>query len=116
MAFTPVCSAPLMADILVIALTPDAAREARLRALREAYPDVNLVLLTSPQGAVRLAPMADEVWSEGLARGPGRFLALARRVSWMSFSAVHDLEATSLTRAMRFCVWPRPKWRLHKPL
>lgn len=105
-----------MADILIIALTPDAAREASLRGLREGQPDANLVLLTNPQGAARLAPLANEVWSEGLARGPGRFLALARRISWMSFSAVHDLEATPLTRVMRFCVWPRPKWYLHKPL
>jgi len=105
-----------MADILVIALTPDAAREASLRKLREACPDANLVLLTSPEGAARLAPLADEVWSEGVAKGPGRFLALARRISWMSFSAVHDLEAAPLTRVMRFCVWPRPKWRLHKAL
>lgn len=105
-----------MADILAILLTPDAAREARLRALREAYPDANLVLLTSPQGAARLAHLADEVWSEGVAKGPGRFLALVRRVSWMSFSAVHDLEAAPLTRVMRFCVWPQPKWHLHKPM
>lgn len=105
-----------MVDILVIALTPDATREARLHALREAYPDANLVLLTSPQGAARLALLADEVWGEGVARGPGRFLALVRRISWMSFSAAHDLEAAPLTRVMRFCVWPRPKWHLHKPV
>lgn len=103
-----------MVDILAILLTPGTKAEARLRAIRTSHPGANLVLLTAPENAGRLAGLADEVWSEGLAKGPGRFLALARRISWMSFSEVHDLEASPLTRMLRFCVWPRPKWHLHK--
>jgi hypothetical protein len=103
-----------MADILAILLTPDAEAETRLHALRMSGNGARLVLLTTPAAANRLAGLADEVWSEGVTRGPGRFLALVRRISWMSFAEVHDLEASPLTRLMRFCVWPRPKWYLHK--
>ncbi|HEY4343598.1 MAG TPA: hypothetical protein VGN05_04580 [Parvibaculum sp.] len=103
-----------MADILAILLTPGAEGEARLRALRLDRHGARLVLLTRPEAAAGLAGLADEVWSEGVAKGPGRFLALVRRISWMSFAEVHDLEASPLTRLMRFCVWPRPKWHLHK--
>jgi hypothetical protein len=103
-----------MADILAILLTPGAEGERRLQRLRMRTQGARLVLLTTPAAASRLAGFADEVWGEGVARGPGRFLALVRRISWMSFAEVHDLEASPLTRLMRFCVWPRPKWHLHK--
>lgn len=99
-----------MADILAILLTPDPRGEASLRVLRERYPGANLILLTTPEAALRLAPLADEVWSEGGARGPGRLLALLRRIAWMSFAHVHDLERSRFTRLMRFFVWPRPHW------
>lgn len=102
-----------MADILAILLTPDAGREEALGAIRRRHAGGRLVLLTTPEAAPSLADRADELWAEGLAKGPARFLALMRRISWMGFAHVYDLEANRLTRLMRFCVWPRPDWHLH---
>lgn len=99
-----------MGDVLAILLTPGPEGEAGLRAIRARHHGARLVLLTTPQAADRLGFLADEVWSEGVARGPGRFLALLRRIAWMDFAHVYDLEASRLTRLMRFCVWPRPYW------
>jgi hypothetical protein len=105
-----------MADVLAIVLTPGLDAEACLRAVRARHGNAKLTLLTTPDAAARLAGLADEIWSEAGARGPGRFLALMRRISWVGFADVYDLEASPLTRIMRFCVWPRPRWRLHKHL
>ncbi|MCE9650133.1 MAG: hypothetical protein K8R18_10975 [Parvibaculum sp.] len=103
-----------MADVLAILLTPDADAEAGLHAVRALHGNAKLTLLTTPDAAPRLTGLADEIWSEARARGPGRFLALMRRISWVGFTHVYDLEASPLTRIMRFCVWPRPKWHLHR--
>jgi hypothetical protein len=98
------------APVLAILLTGSAAGEAALSALRKAHPGAHLVVLTRMDAISRLSPLADEVWGEGVPRGPVRFLALMRRMSWMGFAHVHDLEGTLITRFMRFCVWPRPVW------
>jgi hypothetical protein len=102
-----------MADVLAILFEP--ARADALRQIRVRHPDSSLFLLTTPMGAQGLSGLVDDVWIEGAVRGPGRFLALLRRISWMRFAHVYDLEARPLTRFMRFCVWPRPRWhRLQK--
>jgi|TARA_R110000824_G_scaffold118960_14_gene272241 hypothetical protein len=101
--------------VLVLLLAPRADAEDRLRAVRAGIGDARIVLLTSPAAVARLSPLADEVWSEGLAHGPARFLALVRRISWMEFAAIYDCEGSFMTRFLRFCVWPRPKWCGFRP-
>lgn len=101
--------------VLVIWLDPDGEAEARLGLLHALYHGARIVVLTRPEARSRFVGMAEEVWSEGDVRGPSRFLALMRRISWMSFTHVHDLDGSFLTRFMRLCVWPRPKWHDHRP-
>ena len=101
--------------VLVILLEPHAEAEARLALLRAMHPGARLVLLTEPEHAARLASHVDEVWDEGVARGPSRFLALIRRMSWMNFAHVHDLDGSFLTHILSFCVWPKPKWHTFRP-
>ena len=101
--------------ILVILLEPASEAEARLALLRAMHPGCRLVLLTRPEYATRFHGLTDEIWDEGLARGPSRFLALVRRMSWMSFAHVHDLDGSPMTQILRLCVWPRPKWHGFRP-
>jgi hypothetical protein len=98
--------------VIAILLRPggdEAAGEA-LKLIRSRHPSANLVLLTSQGAAPGLRTLADEVWTDGAARGPSRFLALVRRLAWASPAHIYDLEAAGMTRFMRLCVWPRPKW------
>ncbi len=99
-------------SVIVILFSPSDGSEKVLRLIRARHEGAKLVLLTTPGAAARLQPFADEVWADGTARGPGRFLALVRRLAWASPAHIYDLEATQLTRFMRLCVWPRPKWHL----
>ena len=101
--------------ILVILLDPGAEAEARLALLRAMHPGAKLMLLTEREYAARFEGLVDEVWDEGVARGPSRFLALVRRISWMSFAHVHDLDGSSMTRILRLFVWPRPRWHAFRP-
>ncbi len=101
--------------ILVILLEPGKEAEARLALLRAMHPGAKLVLLTEAEHATRFKKLVDEVWDEGVARGPSRFLALVRRISWMSFAHVHDLDGSAMTPILRLCVWPRPKWHAFRP-
>lgn len=98
--------------VVAILFTPSAEGEAALRAIRARHGAARLIALTTPAAAPRLRPLADEVWADGLARGPSRLLALLRRLAWASPGHIYDLEATRLTRFMRLCVWPRPKWHI----
>jgi len=102
-------------SILAILLEPDAQAEVRLAHLRAIHPAARLVLLTRPAFAARFQNLADELWAEGVARGPSRFLALVRRMSWMSFAHVHDLDGSPMTSILRLCVWPRPRWHGFRP-
>ncbi|HAC60282.1 MAG TPA: hypothetical protein DCF73_18245 [Rhodobiaceae bacterium] len=86
-----------------------------LAAIREAHPGVRLILLTTPEGRREAGDLADICWPDGAARGPSGFLARMRRLSWASPSHIHDLEGSCMTRFLRFCVWPRPQWRLRAP-
>lgn len=96
--------------VLVIALTSrDEAADVMAR-VRVTHPKARLVLLVGEKAAPALMSAADEVWPEGVARGPARFLALMRRMSWMGFSDIYDAEGTQMTRFMRYLVWPRPRW------
>ena len=81
-----------------------------LRRLRARHPAERLILLTVPAAAPGLAGLADETWTDGAVRGPGRFLALVRRMSWAHIGDVYDFEARAPTWFMRLCVWPRPHW------
>lgn len=112
----PMSDLTRMSDpILAICLAPDAATPARLAQLRRENQETHLVLLTTPGAADALRDHADEVWAEGIARGPSRFLALVRRISWMSFAHVHVLDGARTARFMRFCVWPQPCWHPFSP-
>lgn len=102
-------------SVLVLLLSPRADAEDRLRGVRAEIGDGRLVLLTTPAAVARLSPLADEVWGEGLAHGPARFLALVRRISWMGFFAIYDCDGSFMTRFLGFCVWPRPHWRRFQP-
>jgi hypothetical protein len=100
-----------LAEGPVLAILFDAAPgEAPLLAVRRRHPDARLILLTTAGAAPRLAPFADEVWPEGVPRGPARFLALMRRIAWAGIVHIYDLEGRPATRFMRVCVWPRPHW------
>lgn len=88
---------------------------AMLGALRTRHAGSRLILLTTPEAARQVEGLADEVWADGAARGAAAFLARARRLSWASPAFVCDLEGSPATRFLRFCVWPRPQWRLVVP-
>ena len=96
--------------VLVIALSSKAKAAALLAGARADHPAARLVLLVGEPASPALMRAADEIWPEGAARGPARFLALMRRMSWMGFSDIYDAEGSALTRFMRLCVWPRPRW------
>ncbi|MGV8995726.1 MAG: hypothetical protein ACOH12_02125 [Parvibaculaceae bacterium] len=96
--------------ILVIALSSKAKAAAVMSGIRADHPTARLVLLVGEPASPVLMQGADEVWPEGAARGPARFLALMRRMSWMGFSDIYDAEESAVTRFMRLCVWPRPRW------
>lgn len=104
-----------VADIRsVLAILFDPANGEMLRRLRECHPGARLILLTVPEAAPRLAGFADEVWTDGAARGPARFLALVRRISWAHIDEGYDCENSVLTRFIRLCVWPRPHWHVRR--
>lgn len=105
----------IVAPVLVISLTPSVSAVLRLERVRADHPGARIVLLTKAGAQAGLTRQADEVWPEGLARGPGRFLALARRISWMSFGHVYDFDGTPVTRFLRHCVWPKPQWHPLEP-
>ncbi|MDO8290426.1 MAG: hypothetical protein Q7T44_14525 [Parvibaculum sp.] len=96
--------------VLVIALTSRDDAAGVMAEARATHPGARLVLLVGETAAPDLMQAADEVWPEGVARGPARFLALMRRMSWMGFSDIYDAEGTQMTRLMRYLVWPRPRW------
>lgn len=87
-----------------------AAGERALAALRRRHPTAKLIVLTTAASARRLGPLADEVWPDGLPRGPARLLALMRRIAWARVAHVYALERGLPLRLMRLCVWPRPQW------
>lgn len=99
-----------MAERPVLAILFDPGRAAFLAEVRRRHAASPLILITTPAAASRLAPLADEIWAEGLARGPARFLALVRRIAWARVAHIYDLEGSFPTRFMRFCVWPKPQW------
>lgn len=105
----------VLPPVFVISLAPSLSAVLRLEIVRADHPGARIVLLTRAGAQAGLTRQADEVWSEGLARGPGRFLALARRISWMSFGHVYDFDGTLVTRFLRLCVWPRPHWHSLEP-
>ncbi|HEX7776038.1 MAG TPA: hypothetical protein VF449_05880, partial [Parvibaculum sp.] len=80
--------------VVAILFAPGAEGEAALRRIGARHPGAKLILLTGPDAALRLAPLATEVWTDGKARGPVRFLALLRRLAWASPAYIYDLEAT----------------------
>ncbi|MDX5366769.1 MAG: hypothetical protein LPK88_10040 [Alphaproteobacteria bacterium] len=92
-----------------------AHARAELAAIRVEHPGACLILLTTPRGRREAGEMADTCWEDAAARGASGFLARARRLSWASPSHIHDLEASPMTRFLRFCVWPRPQWRARAP-
>ncbi len=100
-----------LAEGPILAIVFEAATgEGALLALRRCHPGAKLILLTTAASARRLGPLADEVWPEGLPRGPARFLALMRRIAWARVQHVYALEKGLPLRFMRLCVWPRPQW------
>lgn len=92
-----------------------AHARAELAAIRAEHPGSRLILLTTPEGRREAGEMADLCWEDAAARGATGFLARARRLSWASPSHIHDLEGSPMTRFLRFCVWPRPQWRIREP-
>lgn len=100
--------------ILLLAMSPQGeARLARAFAsirARETQP--NYILLTTRSGGQRPVDGIETVWCDADKRGASAFLALMRRLSWQDFEVVYDFEASFLTRFMRFCLWPRPKWHV----
>jgi len=106
---------PEPAPVFVISVAPSVSAVLWLERVRAAHPGARVVLLTKKDAQMGLTRQADDVWSEGMARGPARFLALARRISWMSFGHVYDFDATPVSRFLRFCVWPRPQWHPLEP-
>lgn len=79
-------------------------------AVARLHPGSEVILLTTPGAAARLAGLSPTIWTDGAARGPVRLLALVRRISWAHIGHIYDLEMSPLTRFMRFCVWPMPQW------
>ncbi len=79
-------------------------------AVARLHPGSEVILLTTPDAAPRLAGLCTTIWTDGAARGPVRLLALVRRISWAHIGHIYDLEMSALTRFMRFCVWPMPQW------
>lgn len=92
-----------------------AHAKAELASIRAEHPQSRLILLTTPEGRREVGNMADICWEDAGARGASGFLARARRLSWASPSHIHDLEGSRITRILRFCVWPRPQWRMRAP-
>lgn len=110
-----VCSAAEPIIVIWFGAGGSERAAAVFAALRKRHAGSRLILLTTRMAAGQAGRLADEVWTDGAARGATAFLARARRLSWASPGAVYDLEGSPATRGLRFCVWPRPQWRLVAP-
>jgi hypothetical protein len=112
----------MRAPVLLIRLRPwqDAEWERVRATLEAAHPETPFWLLSAGQP---LPPWAGsffrEIWQDGAPRGPGRWLALMRRLSWGGFAVIYDGEGpeggAAQIKLWRFLVRPAPEWRVLRP-
>ena len=81
-----------------------------LDRIAAAHPGAELVLLThmEAQTPPNVAPAAH--WRDGAMRGPLRFLALSRRLSWLGAICGYDLAPTLRSRVLRSTIRPSIPW------
>ncbi|NIJ40741.1 hypothetical protein FHS78_001017 [Parvibaculum indicum] len=88
---------------------PDRLKSA-LERISAAHPGAALLLLSHAGAeAPPEIPLAAH-WRDGNMRGPLRFLALSRRLSWAGAACGYDLAPTARSRFLRRSVRPAIPW------
>lgn len=91
---------------VVLAFTP-------LKRIREAHPDAEITVLTTPPFAelFGLSPYVDRVEVDGRPKGVMETLRMLRRIRKAGYSRIYDLQTSSRSSAYHFALWPRrPDW------
>ena len=81
-----------------------------LRRIRQAHPEAELEVLTTPAFAPLFAAsgLADRVWDDGRPRRLRDTLAMLRRLRRRRYDRVYDLQTSDRSSALRLALLPRP--------
>lgn len=81
-----------------------------LRRIRDAHPDAELEVLTTPPYAALFTAsgLADRVWDDGRAARLAPTLRLWARLRGRGYARVYDLQTSDRSSALRLAFWPRP--------
>jgi ADP-heptose:LPS heptosyltransferase len=104
-----------MKRILVIkfsALGDVVIAMAALKRIREAHPEAEITVLTTPPYAAFLAasPYVDRVDDGGRPKGLFGMFALAKRLSRAGYDRVYDLQTSDRSSALYRLMRPKPEW------
>ena len=86
---------------------------AAMRRIREAHPEAQITLLTTPpfEGLARASGLFDAVETDGRPRRLGALLAMLRRLRRARYDLVYDLQTSSRSSGYFYALWPRPpRW------
>ena len=97
--------------VIVMMLEGGSERLApALERIAAAHPGAELVLLTHMKAETPRNVALAAHWKDGAMRGPLRFLALSRRISWIGAKCGYDLAPTRRSRVLRSTVRPAIPW------
>ena len=102
-----VASAPIV--ILMLRGGAEGLKFA-LERISAAHPGAELLLLTHENVETPPDMPVSAHWRDGNMRGPLRFLALSRRLSWAGAKCGYDLAPTARSRFLRWSVRPSIPW------
>jgi ADP-heptose:LPS heptosyltransferase len=90
---------------VVIAMGP-------MKRIREAHPDAEITVLTTPPyaGFFAASPFVDRVDADGRPKGLFANLRLARRLSKQRYDRVYDLQTSDRSAALFHLMNPKPEW------
>jgi ADP-heptose:LPS heptosyltransferase len=86
---------------------------APLKRIREAHPDAEITVLTTPPYAEFFAasPWADRVETDGRPEGAVALLKLVNRLRQARYDRVYDLQTSDRSSLLHTLMWPRrPQW------
>lgn len=84
-----------------------------MRRIRQAHPEAELHLLTTPpfEGLAAMTGPFDRVWTDGRPRGAGALAAMLLRLRRAGYDRIYDLQTSGRSSAYRLAFWPRfPEW------